>query len=555
MDFIDIFHLIGALLAVAGVFFFVRMIGRLRQASRDAKRHFDEYVAQQEAHAARQAAHERELQTRENEFRLLSMSLPIGVFKMTIANELTYVNTRFLEILGISFEDNFEVDWLSFVMTEDRDRLMAALDESKLKFREMQCEFRVRGTDGDVRWVELRLSAAISDDEIHFIGIIEDIGDRKRAEEELRAAKEAAERTAQEKNRLLATLSHQIRQQMNTVVGISQLLRDSSLSSEQQEQVGLIRTAGATLLALIEEREAAHAADERPLTEGMAHEAAAEGNDHSAVSSVRSAEAASHDARILLVEDNLVNQKVAAKMLSRLGLSCDIAYHGAEAVEACGKKRYDLILMDCQMPIMDGFEATRRIRAFEEGGASTPVIAMTANVMRGDRERCMAVGMNDYLAKPVTMEALRAVLDRYGLQAVTAEERVRPAADTALAPDGRQTFDLAVLHRTSENDRRFEQEMLDLFIKDTRKRIDTLRRLVAAGTDLHTIRIEAHAIKGSCGNIGVKAMQEAAYRLEKLAADGVKEGMPALLEKLAAEFVRAEEAIQKYRRTTLAGLA
>ena len=276
MDFIDIFHLAGAIGVIVGAFFFVRLVQRLRQTSRDAKRHFDDYVV-------RQKEHERELQARENEFRLLAMSLPIGVFKMNISNELTYINTRFLEILGISFEDNFEVDWLSFVDERDRDRLLAALDESKLKFRETQSEFRVRGADGDIRWVELRLSAAISDDEIHFIGIIEDIGDRKRAEEELRDAKETAESTAQEKSRFIARVSHQIRQQMNTVIGISQLLHDSRLLPEQREQIDLIRTASAALLALVEERDEAYAPEERVETEGMSHEAASE-EDTAAVS-------------------------------------------------------------------------------------------------------------------------------------------------------------------------------------------------------------------------------------------------------------------------------
>ncbi len=540
MDFIDIFHLAGAIGVIVGAFFFVRLVRRLRQTSRDAKRHFDDYVV-------RQKEHERELQSRENEFRLLSMSLPIGVFKMNISNELTYINTRFLEILGISFEDNFEVDWLSFVDERDRDRLLAALDESKLKFRETQSEFRVRGADGDIRWVELRLSAAISDDEIHFIGIIEDIGDRKRAEEELRDAKETAESTAQEKSRFIARVSHQIRQQMNTVIGISQLLHDSRLLPEQREQIDLIRTASATLLALVEEHDDVYAAEERVETEGMSHEAASE-EETAAVSTAHDRRdapdpSASGDARILLVEDNLVNQKVAAKMLSKLGLSCDIAYHGVEAVEACAKRRYDLVLMDCQMPILDGFEATRRIRALGEGRDMVPIIAMTANVMRGDREKCIAAGMNDYLPKPVTMEALQEILGKVGLSVGQKND------------DTRQALDPAVLQRTSENDRRFEVEMLELFLTDTRKRIAVLQRLAASGSDLHTIRIEAHAIKGSCGNIGAKAMQETSYRIEKLAAEGIKEGIVSLLERLVVEFTRTEEAIQKYRRTTLAGLA
>lgn len=111
--------------------------------------------------------------------------------------------------------------------------------------------------------------------------------------------------------------------------------------------------------------------------------------------------------RILLVEDNEVNRKVATRLLSKLQLEVDIAVNGLEAVEKATDNNYDLILMDCQMPEMDGYEATRVLR---ERGVQTPIIALTANALEGDREKCLACGMNDYLSKPIQADKLRATL-------------------------------------------------------------------------------------------------------------------------------------------------
>ena len=117
--------------------------------------------------------------------------------------------------------------------------------------------------------------------------------------------------------------------------------------------------------------------------------------------------------RILLAEDNLVNQKVAVRMLERQGYVCDVVCNGREAVESVGREEFDLVLMDCQMPEMDGFEATGHIRASEGEGRRIPIIALTANAIQGDRERCLAAGMDDYVSKPINAGLLNEVLERW----------------------------------------------------------------------------------------------------------------------------------------------
>jgi CheY-like chemotaxis protein len=116
--------------------------------------------------------------------------------------------------------------------------------------------------------------------------------------------------------------------------------------------------------------------------------------------------------RILIAEDNAINQKVIERMVQKLGYPVDLVANGREAIDALGGSSYSLVFMDCQMPEMDGFEACREIRKLD-GGARIPIIAITANAMKGDRERCLAAGMDDYVSKPFKQEDLRVVIERW----------------------------------------------------------------------------------------------------------------------------------------------
>jgi CheY-like chemotaxis protein/HPt (histidine-containing phosphotransfer) domain-containing protein len=220
---------------------------------------------------------------------------------------------------------------------------------------------------------------------------------------------------------------------------------------------------------------------------------------------------------LLLVEDNPVNLKVAQAMLRQLGyLNVDAAIDGREALERIDRLVYDLILMDCQMPVMDGYEATREIRRRH---MRTPIIALTANAMVGDREKCLDAGMNDYLPKPVSARALGETLDRW-LWPDPSTAGVLPfdaSTDPALAPPA--DFDRAALRERLDNDDALIEEIIRIFAADAPGHITGLRDAAHAG-DMAQARRTAHALKGSSANSGAVALSATARAAELAAADG-----------------------------------
>ncbi|MGZ8778897.1 MAG: response regulator [Thermoanaerobaculia bacterium] len=241
-------------------------------------------------------------------------------------------------------------------------------------------------------------------------------------------------------------------------------------------------------------------------------------------------------ARVLVVEDNSVNQLVAIGQLQRLGHECVVAASGAEAIDEVANATFDIVLMDIQMPDMDGYEATRRIRQMAEPRRDIPVIAITAHALAGEREKCIAAGMNDYLAKPVSLEQIGAVIRLWASR----ESRVTVAAPDVMEQDDQYVLDrervssFLAISRTQEG---FLEGLVKTFREDGPSRIDALRSAAANG-DSHDLALAAHAMRSSSGSVGAKRMLTMASSLEQNARAGRLDGADAAIEQLAAEFRR-----------------
>ncbi|MGH8806928.1 MAG: response regulator, partial [Noviherbaspirillum sp.] len=223
------------------------------------------------------------------------------------------------------------------------------------------------------------------------------------------------------------------------------------------------------------------------------------------------------DYRVLVAEDNRTNQMVAAGMLAMNGCECEFAANGREAVEAARHGRFDLILMDCSMPEMDGYEATAHIRNFEEPlGRRTPIVAMTANTQPGDAEKCLAAGMDDYLAKPITLVELRHKLERW-LEKADAGGRVDLPEVEAWEAEG-NPLDPAVFDKLREILGPALQQSVAPFLEDTPAYLNQLDQAVQEG-NADVARAAAHSIKGSSGNLGAATLAQLAKEVEELAIE------------------------------------
>jgi CheY-like chemotaxis protein/HPt (histidine-containing phosphotransfer) domain-containing protein len=257
-------------------------------------------------------------------------------------------------------------------------------------------------------------------------------------------------------------------------------------------------------------------------------------------------------ARILVAEDNQVNQKVAVKMLERLGYRADVAANGLEAVEALSRIPYSAVLMDVQMPEMDGYEATKEIRRRDGSKRHTPIIAMTANAMQGDRENALDVGMDAYVSKPVKPEELGAVLERWIPQTDEGRSGSEEAAGNGAGADGGATepLDQSVLADLRElGDQGFLAELYELFLEDVPAQLEALRKDIEGG-DAPSVERVAHTLKGSCGNIGATRMAAICAELEEAGRSGDLPCALALAARLKAELGRVRVALEEQLKSS-----
>ena len=222
--------------------------------------------------------------------------------------------------------------------------------------------------------------------------------------------------------------------------------------------------------------------------------------------------------RVLVAEDNATNQKVAKRILERLGCHADAVFNGREALDMLARFPYNLVLMDVQMPEMDGYVATSEIRHRERGhGRRLPVIAMTAHAMKGDRERCLAAGMDDYLGKPVTHQGLAQVLERWCSSSKQLGTSSTPRVTRHL--ERAVVFQFERLHELSGGDPSTERELVLTFLGDTVCAISKIRAAFAA-SDATQLAVEVHGLLGACRTLGADSMAVFCQELERMARAG-----------------------------------
>jgi len=242
-------------------------------------------------------------------------------------------------------------------------------------------------------------------------------------------------------------------------------------------------------------------------------------------------------ARILLAEDNSTNRDVGLAQLRKLGYQATVVKNGAEAVRALEQGSYDLVLMDCEMPVMDGFEATHRIRASQH--PDIPIIAVTADAMPADRDRCLSEGMNDYISKPVELEHLEQVLLKW-LQ--PSEPRGSEKPDQQNSAQG--VFDSDGLMRRLSGDRELASITLKGFLDDVPSQLNNLR-LMLQESNAGGLRAQAHMLKGAAATVAAEGLRAIALEMERTATAGKLEPCGELLPRATEEFEKFRNVLER----------
>ncbi len=647
----------------------------------------------------------------EKRFRSAFDSAPIGMALVSVEGRWLMVNRAICDIVGYSEQELLESTFQEITHPDD-------LESDLFQVRRMlegeiatyQMEKRYIHKQGHIVWILLSASMVKGSDGVplYFVAQIQDITERKRIVGELAEARDAALEATRLKSEFLANMSHEIRTPMNGILGMADLLLDTSLDNDQQKLAGTIQTCAVDLLTIINDIldfskiEAGKVSLERvafnlrdsvdSITELFAERARTKGLQFASliykdlpelyygdpirlrqvltnlvgnaikftprgevVIRIRKVKESSmstrlrfevtdtgigiapdilptlfeafnqadpsmtrryggtglglaisrqlmeimngelgvesevgrgstfwfelwldnavepqgepasglsdqghrtyrdtHDQlRILVAEDNLINQKVTLGQLGKLGYHADVASNGVEVLDAISRSDYDIILMDCQMPEMDGYQATREIRNRETENSRTIIIALTASAMRGVREECLAAGMDDYITKPVQISTLAGVLAQWS---TTLNERAAEQAEAVrrveeFSEPMTEILDRSVIEQlrklNTEGVPSLLDDLIDIFLRDAPLRLHELQEAYTHG-DAQTARTVIHKLKGSSSILGATRLNNLCSELEDLghegALDAMLNGTPAVAHEvtLVVEALRGE---------------
>jgi CheY-like chemotaxis protein len=250
--------------------------------------------------------------------------------------------------------------------------------------------------------------------------------------------------------------------------------------------------------------------------------------------------------RILLAEDNAINQKLAILLLEKKGWHVTAVSDGKKALQALESESFDLILMDVQMPKMGGFEATKAIREKENGtGAHIPIVAMTAHAMKGDKEKCLKAGMDDYVAKPINAKELYATVERIRNGKLQPPENLEPAGGPDNLREGTKCpINLSTVIDAVDGDKELMKELAESFIEDSARQLDELLESLENG-DTEQIERRAHRLKGAVGNFGAGMAYDLAYELETRGRESRLDGAFPVYQKLEQEMERVKAYLSK----------
>lgn len=327
---------------------------------------------------------------------------------------------------------------------------------------------------------------------------------------------------------LLRRLSHDLRTPMTNVLGSTELLLESELDTSQRLAAENVHRSGRELLEVVDRLLAAHQISKSAPPSSGEFRAAPR------VAAILSGR------RVLLAEDNAFNRALIEHVLEPMGCQVDKAGSGTEAVRAFRPGRYDLVLMDCQMPEMDGLTATRQIRRLEGGQSRVPVIAVTAGTVSGARRACLDAGMDDFLAKPFSLGRLRKKVLEWLLPSIDSEppeaDERQSDPDFPPAAPGELVVDLSRLEELAQEagSPQIVEELSRIFLEDVARRVVALG-LAAQARDQRAYLNVIHAIKGASGNFGAVRMARIAEGSERQAKHGDLSQVDAAVAELARE--------------------